>query len=64
MQYHQFRDEGFPIGSGTVESGIKQFKWRLSGPGMRWSRKGANRMIVIRTAVLSNTFDDLWQAAA
>lgn len=64
MQYHQFRDEGFPIGSGTVESGIKQFKWRLSGPGMRWSRDGAGRMIVLRSAVLSGTFDDLWQAAA
>jgi len=64
MQYHQFRDEGYPIGSGTVESGIKQFKWRLSGPGMRWSRDGAERMIVIRSAILSNTFDDLWQAVA
>lgn len=64
MQYHKYRDEGYPVGSGTVESGIKQFKHRLSGPGMRWSREGAERMIVIRCSVLSDTFDDLWEAAA
>jgi hypothetical protein len=29
MQYLEFREEGFPIGSGTVESGVKQFKQRL-----------------------------------
>ena len=36
MQYLEFREEGLPIGSGTVESGVKQFKQRLSGTGMRW----------------------------
>jgi hypothetical protein len=25
MQYQEFRENGFPIGSGTVESGVKQF---------------------------------------
>ena len=34
MQYLEFREDGFPIGSGTVESGVKQFKQRLSGAGM------------------------------
>ena len=63
MQYHQFQDEGFLIGSGVVESGIKQFKQRLTGPGMRWSRQGAERMLVIRAAVLDNSFDALWSAA-
>lgn len=28
MQYLEFREEGLPIGSGTVESGVKQFKHR------------------------------------
>lgn len=63
MQYHQFREEGLPIGSGTVESGVKQFKQRLCGTGMRWEEHNANRMLVIRTAVLSNHFDALWQNA-
>lgn len=64
MQYHEFREEGYPIGSGTVESGIKQFKARLSGPGMQWSRPAAEVMLILRAAVLSNSFDDLWLAVA
>lgn len=63
MQYHQFREEGLPIGSGTVESGVKQFKQRLCGTGMRWEEDNANRMVVIRAAVLSNQFDALWKNA-
>lgn len=59
MRYHQFREEGHLIGSGPVESGIKQFKARLSGPGMRWSRPHVERMLVLRAAVLSDTFDAL-----
>ena len=64
MQYQQFRAVGYPIGSGGVESAIKQFKQRLTGPGMRWSRLGAERMVTLRSAVLSGTFHDLWQRAA
>jgi len=64
MQYQEFREEGYPIGSGTVESGIKQFKSRLTGPGMRWSRPGAERMLTIRTAILDRNFDVSWQAVA
>lgn len=63
MQYQEFREQGFPIGSGTVESGIKQFKQRLTGAGMRWSRPAAERMLVIRAAVMTDNFDTLWAAA-
>jgi hypothetical protein len=41
MQYLELREEGFPIGSGMVESGCKQFRARFNGAGMRWSRAGA-----------------------
>ena len=64
MQYLEFREKGIPIGSGTVESGIKQFKQRLSASGMRWNADNANRMLVIRTAILGNEFDDLWDKVA
>lgn len=63
MQYHEFRGEGYPIGSGSVESGVKQFKHRLIAAGMRWSRPGVERMIALRTAILSDQFDELWDAA-
>jgi len=63
MQYLEFREEGLPIGSGTVESGVKQFKQRLCGTGMRWHLDNANVMLVIRSAVLGNDFHNLWRAA-
>ena len=43
MQYLEFRENGYLIGSGPVESGAKQFKARFTGPGMRWSADPANR---------------------
>lgn len=63
MQYLEFREEGWPLGSGTVESGVKQFKQRLAGSGMRWTLDNANRMLVIRAAVLGHDFHTLWLAA-
>ena len=63
MNYLELREEGWPIGSGMVESGAKQFKGRFSGPGMRWSRKGAENLLPIRAAVLSGRFDQMWDAA-
>jgi hypothetical protein len=63
MQYQEFWEMGYPIGSGAVESGVKQFKHRLTGAGMRWSRPAAERMLTLRAAALSGTFDALWDAA-
>lgn len=64
MQYAAFRADGYPIGSGGVESAVKQFKQRLTGAGMRWSRAGAERMVCIRSAVLTHSLEVLWQSAA
>lgn len=62
MQYMELREDGFPIGSGMVENGCKRFRARLTGSGMRWSRAGAERMIPVRAAILSNRFDEVWSA--
>ena len=64
MRYLDFQEAGFPIGSGSVESAVKQFKQRLAAPGMRWSRPGAERMIPIRAAVLDDSFDARWASPA
>ena len=64
MQYLEFREEGLPIGSGTVESGVKQFKQRLSGTGMRWHLNNLQRMLVIRASSLGHDFDTLWHKVA
>lgn len=60
MNYIEMREEEWPIGSGMIESGAKQFKARFDGPGMRWSRKGAENLLPIRAAVLSGRFDHMW----
>jgi hypothetical protein len=62
MQYQELREDGFPVGSGMVESACKQFRARLAGPGMRWSRPGVERLLPIRAAIMSRRFDELWQA--
>jgi len=62
MNYLEFREQGWPIGSGSIESGCKQFQTRMTGPGMRWSRPGAERMLAIRAIILSARFEDCWLA--
>lgn len=61
MNYQEMREEGWAIGSGMVESAAKQFKARFAGPGMRWSRDGAEKLIPVRTAIMSRRFDELWE---
>jgi hypothetical protein len=63
MQYQELREDGFPIGSGMVESGCKRFRARFNGSGMRWSRPGIERLIPIRAAIMSQHFDQVWQQA-
>ena len=60
MDYQKLQLAGYPIGSGMVESGCKQFKARFDGPGMRWSRLGAEHLLPIRAAVMSDCFDATW----
>lgn len=62
MAYLDLRNQGWPIGSGMVESGAKQFKMRVTGPGMRWSRTGAENVLAVRAAIMTSKarFDDLW----
>jgi hypothetical protein len=62
--YADFQERGYPIGSGSVESEVKQFKQRLDGPGMSWSRPGIQHIIRIRAAVLDGSFDARWSQAA
>jgi hypothetical protein len=44
--------------------GVKQFKQRLTGAGMHWIADTAQRMLIIRAAVLGNDFAALWTHAA
>ena len=61
MDYLEMRIQGWVIGSGMVESGGKQYKQRMAGPGMQWCRTGAERLLPVRSAILSGRFDQIWQ---
>jgi len=63
MHYQELREEDWLIGSGMVESGAKQFKARFTGPGMRWSRSGAEKLLPVRASILSRRFDAYWRRA-
>jgi hypothetical protein len=63
MNYAQMREQGWPIGSGVVESAGKQYKARFAASGMRWSRTGAQSLLPVRSAIMSNRFHKLWSLA-
>jgi hypothetical protein len=64
MQYQTYRDAGFHIGSGVMESSCRWVvQQRMKGAGMRWSLQGAEQMLQLRTAWCSRGNRDLLNAA-
>lgn len=59
INYLVMREEEWATGSGMVESGGKQYKAGFCGPGMPWSRADAEKLLPIRSAILSKRFDEL-----
>jgi hypothetical protein len=64
MQYPQFRAQGWPIGSGIVESANKLVvQARLKGPGMHWERTHINPLLALRLAVCNERWSEMWRKA-
>jgi len=59
MDYPAYVRQGWPIGSGAMESFCKQLARRLKGPGMRWSLSNIDPM----AALVSLYNCDQWQQA-
>jgi hypothetical protein len=60
MDYATYRQAGFPIGSGTIESACKTVvQARMKLAGMRWSRPGATAMLTLRSLSLSDRWHEL-----
>jgi len=58
IQYDKFKEMGFPIGSGLVESTCKWLiQQRFKGGGMRWSEDGFNHLLHLRLAWVNGRFD-------
>jgi hypothetical protein len=61
MQYPQFQAQGWPIGSGIVESGNKLVvEARLKGSGMHWAEEHVNSMLAIRNIICSDRWKEEW----
>jgi hypothetical protein len=61
MQYPTFQAQGWPIGSGIVESGNKVVvEARLKGSGMHWAEQNVNPMLAIRNIICSNRWREDW----
>jgi hypothetical protein len=60
MDYARYRELGYQIGSGSMESGCKQLGLaRLKIAGARWSPDGATLVAKARAAYLSGHWDEL-----
>jgi len=65
MQYPQFQAQGWPIGSGIVESGNKLVvEARLKGSGMHWADAHVNPMLAIRNVICSDRWKEDWPKIA
>lgn len=61
LAYDRFRQAGYDVGSGRVESACKHVvQMRMKRSGMIWSNDGAQEVLSLRTAYLNQTWDRLW----
>jgi hypothetical protein len=59
MQYPMCLAQGWPMGSGAVESGNKiVVEARLKGAGMHWARDNVNPMLALRNALCSGRWTE------
>jgi hypothetical protein len=61
MRYDRFRVAGYPIGSGTVESGAKNVvQHRMRRPGRGWNRDTGQAMLTPLCELYSGRFQSAW----
>lgn len=58
MNYPEYREKGWPIGSGMTEAGVKQFNKRVKGTEQFWGESGVEVILALRALWLSQ--DDRW----
>jgi hypothetical protein len=63
MQYPRYQQDGWPIGSGMVESAHKRvLQARLKGAGMQWASSNVNAMLALRMMIDNHRWEHEWQA--
>jgi len=63
MAYDEYRQAGWPISSGSMESFCKQLGRRLKGPGMRWANRNVNAVAAMVSLLASEKWDNYWKTA-
>lgn len=59
MDYKEYKDKGYPIGSGAVEGSCKYVVGkRFKGSGMRWKKDDNERVLKVRLAKLNGILQD------
>jgi len=62
IDYPHFRAQGYPIGSGSVESSHKHVvQKRLKGAGMRWAEQHVDPLLSLRNLICNNRWEEGWQ---
>jgi len=65
MDYARFQAAGYPIGSGSVESGNKVVvEARMKGAGMHWARLHVDPMVALRDVLCSDRWEQDWPQIA
>lgn len=63
MAYPTYRNAGWQIGTGMMESTCKQLVGqRLKGPGMHWTEKGAIAITALRATNLNHKWNKFWNS--
>jgi hypothetical protein len=61
LRYAAFQEQGYPIGSGMVESGGKLVVGaRLNGSGMRWQDRNISPLVALRGRLCSGQWEQIW----
>lgn len=62
LQYHLYLKEGFPIATGIIEGACRHLiKDRMDVTGARWSLKGAEAVVKLRSLRSSGDFENYWK---
>jgi hypothetical protein len=62
MQYHTYKKQHLPIGSGITEAACKMvFTQRLKLSGMRWTKAGAQTILDLRVVLLSGIWNESYR---
>ena len=61
VNYNEYRDKGYPIGSGEIESAHKSVpQKRLKIPGATWHPSSIDPMLALRVLRADDWWDDFW----